>query len=541
MHIKQKHISFNLLNQINTYYHHCLLQLTVMKYMLKFIAIIAALVMIFGTVGYFAVSPGDNIDALHQLSNNTLWSKRTTPLPILLKNVTIVDTKSGNLLKNMDILVVNGKIRKITPTGQTAAQQDVQVIDASGKYVVPGLINMHMHVIDYPYPSENMAIMLSNGITGFRQMSGSSELLKLRKKHELPIQDQQPAMLGMPGSVLTPVNTHSIKAARGNVNEQKAEGADFIKIGMLSPSIFFATLSEAKRIGIPVLGHVTADANMMAASDSGFRSVEHLGLNYGGLTACSTEESTLIAIAPKEPAILHYMPAFMEKLSMKLLQSTLMNPAVGTSDEEYQRISRIVRTFSEAKARKNAKKYLANGTWQCPTLAHLRQYQQAYLPEIKNEPGYKYDNAKREQKHVNVTEKFEKELTPQRKEILTNAYHLQLKLVKIYDEMGLKLLAGTDDQNGKSLQLEFEEFAKAGLSPLHILQTATTNAAEFLGRTADMGTVDQGKVADLVLLDANPLQDIRHLRNINAVIRNGYYYSKEELTDLKTKALQIEK
>ncbi|MDO7745150.1 MAG: hypothetical protein MUP99_15315, partial [Pedobacter sp.] len=294
-----------------------------MKSILKFIAIITALLLIIAAAGYFVLSPPDNMTTLNQSANNKLWSERTTRRPVLLKNVTIIDTKSGNLLKNMDIFLVDGKIQTIVPTGQGAAQQDVQVVDATGKYVVPGLINMHMHVIDYPYPSENLAIMLSNGITGFRQMSGSSDLLKLRKEHGLSIQDQQPALLGMPGSVLTPVNTHNIKAAQRNVREQKADGADFIKIGMLSPSIFFAALSEAKRIGIPVLGHVTADANMMAASDSGFRSVEHLGLNYGGLTACSTEESTLIAIAPKEPAILHYLPGFMEKLSMKLLQSTL--------------------------------------------------------------------------------------------------------------------------------------------------------------------------------------------------------------------------
>lgn len=527
-------------NQLHIDYNQSLLQLSAMKYILKFITIIAVLTLILGAVGLIWTER-ENVATNNQLANHQLFSKPSTPRPVLLKNVTIVDTKSGNLLKNMDMLLVEGKIRKIALAGKLAAQLDVQVIEAAGKFVVPGLINMHMHVIDYPFPSENLALMLSNGITGFRQMSGSAELLQLRKEKGLGIQNQQPALLGMPGSVLTPVNSHNIKAAERNVRQQKNDGADFIKIGMLSPDIFFATLAEAKRIGIPVLGHVTADANMMAASDWGFRSVEHLGLNYGGLTACSTEESTLIALAPKEPAILHYLPGFMEKLSMKLLQRTLMNPAVGTSDEEYQRISRIVSTFSEAKAKKNAKRYLANGTWQCPTLSHLRQYQLAFLPEIKNEPGYSYDNAKREQQHQKVTENFEKELTPQRKEILTNAYTLQLKLVKIYDTMGLKLLAGTDDQNGKALQLEFEEFAKAGLSPLHILQTATTNAAEFLGRAAEMGTVEQGKVADLVLLDANPLEDIRHLRSINAVIRNGYYYSKEELAHLKTKALQTEK
>ena len=509
--------------------------------MLKIITAVAALLIILSVTAFLKMSADANVPILNQELNNHFFQKEKSTQTVLITKVNIVDTKSGKLLMNRDILLVDGKIREIALAGKLAVQQDAQVIEATGKYVVPGLINMHMHVIDYPYPSENLSLMLTNGITGFRQMSGSSELLKMRKQQRLGIQEGQPALLEMPGSVLIPVNTHNIKAAQRNVQQQKSDGADFIKIGMLSPDIFFATLAEARRIGIPVLGHVNADANMMVASKRGFRSVEHLGLNYGGLTACSTEEAKLIAVAPREPAILSYLPGFMEKLSMKLLQSTLMNPAVGTSDKEYQRINRIVNTFSEAKAKDNALKYLANGTWQCPTLSHLKQYQLAFLPEIKNEQGYWYDNAKREQQHKKVTEKFEKELTPMRKEVLTNAYNLQLKLVKIYDTMGLKLLAGTDDQNGKVLQLEFEEFAKAGLSPLHILQTATINAAEFLGRTAEMGSVEEGKVADLLLLDTNPLESIRNLRNINAVICNGHYYSKEALIDLKIKAELAEK
>lgn len=396
-----------------------------------------------------------------------------------------------------------------------------------------------MHVVDYPNISENLAIMLTNGITGFRQMSGSAALLKFRKQNLLQIQDYQPAMLEMPGSVLTPVNTHSVKQARRNVREQSAEGADFIKIGMLPTDAFNEALAEGNRLGIPVLGQVTANDNMLSASDSGFKSVEHLGLNYGGLTACSTEENALIRKAPKIPAILSYLPGFLEALSMKLLQSTLINPAVGTSEEEYQRIDRIVETFSEEKARQNAIRYLANGTWQCPTVSHLRQYQLAFLSEIKNEPGYKYDNLKKEHKHQKITEKFEKQLSPERKQILINAYNLQLKLVKIYDEVGLKLLAGTDDQNGNQLQLEFEELAKAGLSPLHILQTATINPAEFLGRVKDLGSVETGKISDLVLLDANPLKDTRHIRRISAVIRNGFYYGKAELANLKKGALKV--
>lgn len=526
---------------MDTLYHNCISQSAAMKFVLKIIATITATILIAGTVVYFALTPSENTAALKQTATDPLWPQRSSPGSILLKGVAIVDTKSGDLSTDMDILVVGGRIRTIMQTGAIPVLPDVRVIEAYGKYVVPGFVNMHMHVIDYPNPSKNLAIMLTHGITGFRQMSGSPELLKLRKVHGLPMQDQQPALLAMPGSVLTPVNTHNIKAAQKNVRQQKADGADFIKIGMLLPDVFFATISEAKRIGIPVLGHVMSDANMMAVSDSGFMSVEHLGLNYGGLTVCSTQEEALRNLGPQQPKVLSYLPGFMDKLSMKLLQNTLINPAVGTSEKEYERINRIVRTFSEAIARKNAMQYLANKTWQCPTMSHLRGYQLAFLPEVKNEPGYWYDDKKKEEKHREITAKFEKELTPLRKEILIRAYNLQLKLVKIYDTVGLKFLAGTDDHNGNGLQLEFEEFAKAGLSPLHILQTATINAAEFLDRTADIGTVEQGKIADLLLLDSNPLEDVHHLRQINAVMRSGYYFNKSDLVALKTKALQKQK
>jgi imidazolonepropionase-like amidohydrolase len=518
-----------------------------MKYILRTIVTIAAVILIAGVVGYFILTPGDNIAELNKAATSPIWPKWSTPRPILLKNVTIADTKSGNLLRGMDVLIVNGKIRDIlqagTPlveAGVQVSEAGVQVIEAGGKYLVPGYLNMHMHVIDQDNPSAALAIMLTNGITGFRQMSGSPELLKLRKEHGLPLEDQQPAMLAMPGSILTPVNTHSKEAAVENVRRQKAEGADFIKIGLLPPDVFFAVLSEAKRVGIPALGHVPGDVNMQAASDSGFRSIEHLGLDYGGLVACSTEGTELRAAAPIAPRILSSLPGFMDRLSMKLLQTTLMNPAVGTSQAEYIRISRIINTFSETKAREAAALYSSNDTWQCPTIAHLRGFQLAFLAQVQNDPGYRYLSGRLEKKHREVTEKYERQLTPQIKEELIRAYDLQLRLVKIYDSMGVKLLAGTDDNSGNALQLEFDQFAKAGLSPLRILQTATINAAEFLGRAADMGTVEQGKIADLVLLNANPIEDVRRLHDIYAVIRAGHYFSQKDLSDLKQRAVLSE-
>jgi hypothetical protein len=321
-----------------------------MKFLVKLIAVIAAVVLIAGLVAYLTLSPGDNIPELNKVATSPIWPARSKPRAMLLQGVTVVDTKSGALSLSMDILIVNGKIRQIQLAGSPIMEADVQLIDAHGKYVVPGYLDMHMHVIDQDNPAAALAIMLTNGITGFRQMSGSPELLQLRKEHGLPLQEQQPALLAMPGSVLTPVNTHNKAAAIENVRRQQAEGADFIKIGLLPSDEFFAALAEGKRIGIPVLGHVPGDISTLAASDAGFRSIEHLGLDYGGLVACSTDEIALRSAAPKVPRFLHRLPAFMDKLSMKLIQTKLINPGVGTSDQEYERIGRIIATFSQVKA-----------------------------------------------------------------------------------------------------------------------------------------------------------------------------------------------
>jgi imidazolonepropionase-like amidohydrolase len=183
---------------------------------------------------------------------------------------------------------------------------------------------------------------------------------------------------------------------------------------------------------------------------------------------------------------------------------------------------------------------VSNHTWQCPTLAHLRGYQLAFLPEVQADPGNVYLSTAMEKKRRQVTAKYVQQMTPQIEAELTSAYQLQLQLVNLYDSVGVKLLAGTDDNSGNALQAEFDQFAKAGLSPLRVLQTATINGAEFLGRAVDMGTVAPGNVADLVLLDANPIDDVRNLHGIFAVIRAGHYFGKMELADLKQKALQSE-
>jgi len=473
-----------------------------------------------------------NLDSLKAKSTSE-WSNYSSPPNILIENVTIVDVKDGTLVNDCNILLENAHIKRIIRGKSIMNADDAVRFDGSGKYVMPGLINMHMHILDQPDPSPMLALALANGITGYRQMSGSSELLKLRK-NGLSLLPQQPDALVMPGSVLTPINTHNVQQAIVNVRQQKLDGADFIKIGLLPPNTFFATLAEARRQKMPALGHVPGDISTVIASDSGMHSIEHLGLNYAGLTACSKDEFLVRESAPKTPSLLSHLPNFTEKLFMSLIENRIINPARSTSKEEYRRLKRVIETFDEVKARRVSKIYLANQTWQCPTLSKLKSYQLAFLPEVKNDFGAMPKSLA--DRYKKVTEQYEKELTPEIRRELLKAYQLELKLVKIYDEEGLKILAGTDNSGGYTLWQEFNELAKAGLTPLHILQSGTINCAEFL-RLNNIGQIKQGYKANLLILDGNPLMDINNVKCISAVIHSGYLFKENDLINLKTKAI----
>lgn len=161
-----------------------------------------------------------------------------------LDGVTIVDTRDGKLIPGMSILMDKGRIVNITPTKEVLKDPLVNSIDATGRFAIPGFNNMHMHVIDQADSSSVLARMLADGVTGFRQMTGSPEFLEERRNGTLPIGRDAPALLVMPGSLLTPFNARSADRVTEEIRQQKNQGADFIKVGLVSPDVFFAASAE---------------------------------------------------------------------------------------------------------------------------------------------------------------------------------------------------------------------------------------------------------------------------------------------------------
>ena len=314
-----------------------------------------------------------------------------------------------------------------------------------------------------------------------------------------------------PGSVS--VNTP--EEAREAVDASRQNGADFIKeYSFLPRDLYFAIAAESKKQNIPFVGHVSMAVSAEEASDAGQKSMEHL---IGILPSCSSREQDFLQAAQADLAdILDSKKAAFEGKHVRQLRDDLIS------------------TYDPAKASQLFARFKKNGTWQCPTLTVIRSLafrdQSAFLddPRLKYMPHSirtSWDPAATGSIHGKSPEDYA---------YSKREFQKDLELVAAMNRAGVDIIAGTDVLNpfcfpGFSLLDELEMYVKAGLSPLDALRTATANPARFLGRQKDFGTVEPGKLADLVLLDANPLDDINNIRKTSAVIFDGTYFDRAAL------------
>jgi imidazolonepropionase-like amidohydrolase len=281
----------------------------------------------------------------------------------------------------------------------------------------------------------------------------------------------------------------------------------------LSRPVFLAIADEAKKQGLPFAGHVPAALTAAEASDAGQKSIEHL---------------TSVDIECSSQAI-----ELREAWDRALLGA---DGAVYARDATRAQ-TRALDSLDGKRCQALAERFARNGTWHDPTLVVLRAVAFGNHDSLTKDSRLRYmPSAIRDSWNVSRNELW-KGITPDDFAAAQRVFPRFLEVVRILHRAGVKLLAGSDPPvpycfPGFSLHDELGLFVQAGLTPLEALQAATRNPAEFLGLRDSLGTVERGKLADLVLLDADPLADIAHTRQIAAVVANGRLLERFELQQM---------
>ena len=434
---------------------------------------------------------------------------------LVIAHVTVIDVVIGKTLPDMNVVVEGERIKQAGPARQVKIPADAQVVDGAGKFLIPGLWDMHVHTFfgeQAPAGRDvTLPLFVANGITGVRDMgSNLDEVLQARADIAAgrllgprmivagPMLDGPKTQFPASIAITTPED------GRRAVDMLVARGVDFIKIQSYVPrEAYFAIVEECKKKNIVFVGHVPDAIRGSEASNVGQKSFEHL---IGIFEGSSTAEDELLK-GPKGPG--------------KFLDTY-----------DAQKEAALIALLAK------------NQTWQCPTLFWERGQWLVDAIDITKDPDAKYVPALwRDQLWPRFTKSIIKEMDtdplPVREKFVTH----ELDIVRKLNDAGVPLLAGTDTPAGIdvipgfSLHLELIRLEQAGLTPLQALQTATINPARFLDKTADFGTVEKGKIADLVLLAANPLDGIHFTQSIAGVVLNGRYLSRQDL-DAMLKSVQ---
>jgi imidazolonepropionase-like amidohydrolase len=453
------------------------------------------------------------------------------PQSLVIERVTVIDATGRGPQPNMTVIAEGDRIVAIRPSRKAHVPRNAVVVDGQGRFLIPGLWDMHVHGASDARAPWSHLLFLANGVVGVRDMSGPPDARAWRATQAAG-EDPSPAIyLGSPiVDGPNPVWPDSIVVteeaqARAVVEQQRERGADFIKVySRLPRDAYFAIAAEANQCGIPFEGHVPESVTAAEASNAGQKSIEHLTRVADG---CSKQEASIDSEMQRQEATFRAPGATMAQ-------------KIDSGKNIIQLNTRVVETFDEATAQSLFALFLKNHTWQCPTLTLLRAQIDDPLPA--NDPRLKYLSS---EVRAKWDAGYYRSVPPGPRAAIVQLSRLQfeesLRLVGLMYRAGVPLLAGTDAMNpqcfpGFGIHEELALLVDAGLSPLAALQAATRNAAEFMGQLERRGTIEVGKTADLVLLDKDPLTDIHNTRSIQAVVLRGKLYPHTALDAMLAKA-----
>ncbi|HEY0144041.1 MAG TPA: amidohydrolase family protein [Thermoanaerobaculia bacterium] len=432
-----------------------------------------------------------------------------TTTPLAITNVSIIDVRSGQASGPRTVLIERGRIAAI---GSVAIPSAAKVIDGQGRYLIPALWDMHTHVFAVS-PLLDMPLYIAYGVTNVRDMQGcpkpndpfiacaedkrrwtreaiEGKRIGPRVVATTSFMANGPGMVKRLGDVPAYFDTANAEQARAFVRHFARQRVEAIKVYDRIPrDAYFALVDEARRQKLDVVGHRPLSVTAIEAA-AHQKSIEHARFIVQESYPGRDPKDRRRAVDEHDPTMAQAIFAAMKQ----------------------------------------------HGTYYVPT--HLTRWVDAYgdHPSVRDDPLLRYLHPLMKRQWLeDVDETIAEDPSPAGRQSYRDFYRKGLELTGAAHRAGVRVVAGTDYiVAGADLHRELQELVTAGLSPADALRAAIVTPAEYFGRTDDYGAVETGKVADLILLDANPLLDIRNSQRIAAVVFNGNLYDRGDLQRIRT-------
>ncbi len=425
-----------------------------------------------------------------------LQLSRKTKNGFVVTNANLFNPKSGELKSNANIFIEDGKIKDVT-YGKPIIPKGYENIDASGKFVMPGLWDMHVH---YVSPSQGL-LHLSCGVTNVRDMGNSLDLMEDKKQIDNgqvlgPRIQIMSGFIDGAGQYAGPIGekVNSVEEGKTAIKKYADLGYQQIKLySSIKPEWVKPLIDEAKKYNLRVSGHIPAHMLAEEAIEAGYNEIQHtnmLFLNFYGKDLDTRTPLRFTTVAQKA-ASFDFESSEFKKFVQKIKQLNItIDPTVsifeGMFIGEEGKITPSYANFGE-RLPLTLQRYLKTGS--------------------------------------------SLEIPKGQEETYKNSFGSMLKLVKILYDNGITIVAGTDDFAGFILHRELENYVKAGIPNKEVLKIATVNSATVAGKINEYGTIEKGKIADLIIIDGDPTKNIEDIRRVETVIKDNDIYNTKDLLE----------
>jgi len=455
---------------------------------------------------------------------------------LVITDIIIIDPEDG-VQEHKTIKIFGNKIQAIEDYTTDQSYSGATVIDGAGKFIMPGLWDAHVHLVYIEDLAPAMFdLFLSYGVTSVRDTGGQLDLVQPWKakadndpKHAPrvkiagPLVDGVPTVYdGSPGRPHLGIGASNPERAKIMVDSLVHLGVDLIKsYEMLTPESFAAVLEQSKKHNKIVTGHIPLSMDAITASNAGMRSMEHL-------------RNLEFSFSSEHEALLQQRLDLLE--DGKADQGGILRSRIHNA----QRL-RAMETVDPKRRALVLSQLAKNETWQIPTLSIMTVASDRLFENEEWKKTFQYlPQSVDSSWHADCKTVAESPTTPTNQAL----GEWGVDMIKYVREANVDIMAGTDTPiffltPGASLHRELELLVQGGLTPLEAIESATSKPAAYFNMQDSLGRVAPNMLADLVILDENPIDDIRHTKTIHAVIRDGHLITQEGLVAMKEKLKKL--